>query len=208
MLLSLSQLKEKFNKPLPGLPSQLKMAPQTRALELQNAAEKILYATPSAVLILLFEDNNELQTLLIKRSEYAGIHSGQMAFPGGKKEPNDASFEATALREVHEEIGVSASEIELIGSLTDLYLPPSNFLVKVFVGYCSCIPHFTLNTNEVQAVVKVAVADLFDSKNRKTKEFYAGALNQKISAPYFQLQQYEVWGATAMILSELTHVLS
>ena len=207
MFLSADDIKQKFRQPLPGLSSHVKMAPATRSLELAAWKDKIQLAKKSAVLILLFPDNGQIKTVLIKRSEYEGVHSGQMAFPGGKREKTDRDFEATALRETAEEIGVQPHEIEIIAQLSDLFVPPSNFLIKVFVGLCDQKPDYVLDKKEVQAVVEVALSDLFDEQNRLEKEFFAGALNLKITAPYYKVNNVEIWGATAMIISELLDVL-
>lgn len=207
-MLSLSDLKDKFEKPLPGLPSQLKMAPASRVQELLFAQDAIAFAKQSAVLILLFPEGGELKTVLIKRSVYDGIHSGQMAFPGGKKELTDVDFEYTALREAGEEIGLQSDQVEMVGQLSDLFLPPSNFLIKVFVAYAAHQPAMHPNEAEVQSIVKVALADFTADKNRLAKDFYAGALKNQVHAPYYRVNDEEVWGATAMIISELMDVLN
>lgn len=208
MLLSFAELKEKFEKPLPGLPSQLKMAPASRVQELQFAQDAIAFAKQSAVLILIFPEGGELKTVLIKRSVYDGIHSGQMAFPGGKKELTDVDFESTALREAGEEIGLRSDQVEMVGQLSDLFLPPSNFLIQVFVAYAAQKPAMSPNEAEVQSIVNVALADLDTEANRMSKDFYAGALKNQVQAPYYFVNNEEVWGATAMIISELMDVLN
>jgi 8-oxo-dGTP pyrophosphatase MutT (NUDIX family) len=131
-----------------------------------------------------------------------------MAFPGGKKENADVNFEATALREANEEIGLQPENVEIIGQLTELFLPPSNFLIKVFVAYAAQKPALHPNEAEVQAIVEVSISDLSNKQNQQIKEFYAGALNRQLSAPYYKINNEEVWGATAMIISELLDVIN
>ena len=136
MNLSIDQLKSKFKQPLPGTASHLKLAPPNRAKEeLLEKQNYLLAARQSAVMVLLYPVDNQLRTAFIKRSEYDGIHSGQIAFPGGKKEKTDQNFEETALRETFEEVGIKSDEIELIGQLSDLFIPPSNFIVTQMVWW-------------------------------------------------------------------------
>jgi 8-oxo-dGTP pyrophosphatase MutT (NUDIX family) len=207
MLLSKSELINNFQKPLPGIDSHLKMAPKPRVSELLQTKDKIPTARQSAVMILLFPDNGQLKTVFIKRSEYDGIHSGQIAFPGGQYEESDDNFKTTALRETFEEIGVSSDKIEIIGQLTDLFIPPSNFVVKAFAGYCKQKPKYVSDKKEVQTVIEVAIDELADEQYKHEKEFISGQGESKIRAPYFHIQNIEIWGATAMIVSELLDIL-
>lgn len=208
MLLSKTELKQKFQQPLPGTASHLKMAPPNRAKELLEKENHLLTARQSAVMVLLFPSNNRLRAIYIKRSEYDGVHSGQIAFPGGKQEKTDTGFEATALRETFEEIGVTADKIEIIGQLSDLFIPPSNFIVKPFVGYCTHQPAYKLDPREIQSVVEIDLADFYSENRIFEKEFSSGTSGQTIKAPYFAINGIEIWGATAMITSELLDVLN
>jgi len=165
-------------------------------------------ARNSAVMVLLFPDNGKLKTVLIKRSEYDGVHSGQISFPGGKKEDIDISFEATALRETCEEIGIQPDRIEILGQLSDSYISPSNFLVKAFVGYIYQKPEYIPDKKEVQSVAEVNIDEFYDSRNKSEKEFYSTSRNIKIHAPCYLVNGIEIWGATAMILSELLDILN
>ena len=160
-----------------------------------------------SVLILIYQENNELLTLFIKRTEYKGVHSGQISFPGGKYEPADLIEERTALRETQEEIGINISEVEIIGKLSDLYIPPSNFLVSPFVGFISSKPSFRLNKKEVAGIIEVSLNTLLNkSENYETGNIKT-ANNASIQAPFYEIGGYQVWGATAMITSEFTEVL-
>lgn len=207
MKLSPDELKHKLQQPLPGRNSQLKMAPRHRVEELSSLTN-ISLARNSAVLILLFPENEKLKTVFIQRSIYEGIHSGQISFPGGKYEPTDKDFKETALRETREEIGVDPYTIEILAQLTDFYIPLSNFLVKVFVGYSSQQPVFIPDQKEVQSIFKVDIDDFYDSQNISEKEFYSTSRKTSLFAPCYLVNGMEIWGATAMMLSELLDVLN
>ena len=135
MHLSSDIIRQKLSQPLPGLSSHLKLAPPERAKEIAGYLANRQNAKQSAVMILLFNENNRTKVILIRRSFYVGIHAGQIAFPGGRYEETDPSIEHTALREIEEEIGIGADKIEVLGRLSDIYVPPSNFLISVFVGF-------------------------------------------------------------------------
>jgi 8-oxo-dGTP pyrophosphatase MutT (NUDIX family) len=207
MFLNIEQLKQRLQQPLPGVTSHLKMAPANRVQEFNNLSNIIPLAKNSAVLILLFPENGKLKTVFIQRSVYDGVHSGQISFPGGKVETTDKDFEATALRETFEEIGVQPEAIEIIGQLTDFYISPSNFLVKVFVGYTLQKPAFIPDKKEVQSILEVDIDDFYDSNNIAEKEFYSTSRKTAIFAPCYLVNGMEIWGATAMMLSELLDVL-
>jgi len=207
MQLTIEELKQKFLRPLPGALSHLKMSPSHRMEDFSGLNDMMPLAKRSAVLVLLFPDQGQLKTVFIKRSEYDGVHSGQISFPGGQFESTDRSFEATAIRETYEEIGVSSDKIQLVGQLTDFYIPPSNFLVKVFVGYSSQKPEYIPDKKEVQSVIEVNVDDLYDKNNITQMEFYSTSRKALVNAPTYIINGVEIWGATAMIVSELLDVL-
>jgi 8-oxo-dGTP pyrophosphatase MutT (NUDIX family) len=138
---------------------------------------------------------------------YDGVHSGQISFPGGKVETTDKDFEATALRETFEEIGVKPEAIEIIGQLTDFYISPSNFLVKVFAGYTLQKPAFIPDKKEVQSILEVDIDEFFDSNNIAEKEFYSTSRKTAVFAPCYLVNGLEIWGATAMMLSEMLDIL-
>jgi len=207
MNLNPDELKQKLQQPLPGINSHLKMAPRHRVEELSSLVSLVPLARNSAVLILIFPVNRKLKTVLIQRSVYEGVHSGQISFPGGKYEKSDKDFKATALRETFEEIGVEPEKIEIIAQLSDFYIPPSNFLVKVFVGYSSQKPVFTPDHKEVQSILEVDIDDFYDSRNIAEKEFYSTSGHTTINAPCYLVNGMAIWGATAMMLSELIDIL-
>lgn len=156
----------------------------------------------SAVLLLFYPENNKLNLIFIKRQDYEGVHSGQIAFPGGKFDIDDKTLKNTALRETNEEIGINVNDIEIFGELTEIYIPPSNYLVKPYIGYISYKPEFSLNEREVNLVFAIDINEINASSIIYEKEI---VLNNtlKIKAPYFNLNGHLVWGATSMILNEL-----
>jgi len=143
---------------------------------------------------------------LIQRPDYDGVHAKQMSFPGGKKDEEDESLKITALRETKEEIGIDPSKIEIIGSLTELYIIASNFNVLPTIGILRELPDFIADKHEVDEVIEVKLEDLMDDGKQKEKPLTI-LQGITINAPYFDLNDKVVWGATAMILSELKQIL-
>lgn len=187
--------------PLGGLDSQFKMAPELRKLFDQ---EKIKQRNPkeAAVLILFFPNEfNETMFLLTKRAKYNGVHSSQISFPGGKHEYADILMKITALRETNEEIGINKENVYLIKTLTKVYIPPSNFWVTPFLGYINYHPFYYKN-DEVENIIEVKLADLMDINNLSTININTSYADN-IDVPCFNLNNEIVWGATAMMLSEI-----
>jgi len=190
--------------PLGGLEAQFKLAPAIRK-KYSDAAIKANQPKKAAVLALFYPDiKNEIRFLLTLRASYNGTHSAQISFPGGKKDNGDINLEQTALRETFEEVGVSQTEIIVIRQITDAYIPPSNFLVTPFIGYTNQTPIFKAN-NEVETLIEVKLTDLLNNSNSITKNMSTSYM-QNIDVPCFKLNNYIVWGATAMILSEIKQV--
>lgn len=191
---------------LPGSEVQLKMSHAHRqmySLETLKARQ----AKESAVLILLYEKNNEVHLVLTKRKEYNGAHSGQISLPGGKKEATDTSLAHTALRETHEEIGIAAQAIAVLGALSYLYIPVSHFVVFPYVAVCHTAPQFTIDTYEVAKIIEVPLRELLDEQNIKSKTINLPQSNTPIETPAFHIQNEVIWGATAMILSEFIAII-
>lgn len=197
----IEQLKIRLQQPLPGEEAQYLMAPISR-LQNKFLSPEIYNPKKSAVLILLYPDNEHIKTVLIERPVYEGVHSGQVAFPGGKFEEMDIELKQTALRETFEEIGVSPENINIIGQLTDLYINPSNFLVSPFIGYVNEKPDFIKDPHEVQQIVTYNLFELNNDAIRSEKEItFSGGFTLK--TPYYDIEGLTVWGATAMMISEL-----
>lgn len=201
----LNLLENGMKHPLPGKEAQLSMSPNPVDLrrfdqELPDNHRK------GAVLILLYPFDGKAFFPLIKRPEYPGVHSGQIAFPGGKMEKEDSDEIETALREAWEEVGILPEQVELIGRMSDLFIPTSNFLVTPILGYSELVPDFVPEEREVARIIQTSVSTLYESGFRKQKilEF---SNNFRLDTPYFEIDEEMVWGATAMILSELLQIL-
>ncbi len=195
----------KLKEPLPGEEAQILMAHAYR--------RKLWPSSPDArnagVLILFFPQGGDWQIVFIERTSKnpKDVHGGQISFPGGKQEESDESLSACALREAEEEIGIDGSKVNLLGALTPLYIPVSNFLVHPFVGYLEEVPELTPQPQEVQDIVVLPFHHFFDDKYKKHMDMLFGSGMKMDDVPYFDGQGKVIWGATAMILSELLVIL-
>lgn len=199
-------LKVRLKGPLPGLEAQLRMAGLRRSIR-DGKLEIPPDVKRAAVLALFYPGDDGTATLVfIKRAEYPGVHSGQISFPGGAYEPGDHDLIATALRETAEEIGVGKKHIEVIGQLSDLYIPPSNFLVTPVVGYALRRPDFIPDPQEVSRILEISVNRLMDKNCILEKEIEVFPA-MKLKVPCYYINGNVIWGATAMILSELIGVI-
>jgi 8-oxo-dGTP pyrophosphatase MutT (NUDIX family) len=160
----------------------------------------------SSVLIVLFESEDKIHFPLIQRPMYTGVHSGQIGLPGGKVEEHDTDRIGTALRETEEEIGLKAGDIIVLGKLTELYVQASHINVMPVVGYLPYRPEYIPDPEEVSRVIEGRTDDLMSDKNRKVKELLIQD-RYKIIAPYFDIKNEIVWGATAMILNEFAAII-
>lgn len=195
------------NLPLPGSDSHHKMSPAFRKQWLES--KKIEAQNPKkAGVMALFYPNPEQITylLLILRKTYKGVHSNQIAFPGGKSEPEDKNLMDTALRETYEEVGVPTTSVEVLKELSEVYIPPSNFLVQPYLGVYPKPEVFHIQESEVEALVEVPLSEFLDHSNL-SEEKLSTSYAKDISVPAFKLNGYTVWGATAMMLSEIKELL-
>lgn len=201
----LSLLEQGLKLPLPGKDAHLRMAPNPIDMRRFDPVLPPDYRK-GAVLILFYPDSQKAFFPLIKRPVYPGIHSGQIAFPGGKMEPEDSDVIQTALREASEEVGIYPENVRIIGRLSDLFVPASNFLVSPILGFSDSRPDFVPEIREVSRIIPTALRELYlpDLRKRKILEF---GNNFQLDTPYFEVDQEMVWGATAMILSELIQLL-
>jgi 8-oxo-dGTP pyrophosphatase MutT (NUDIX family) len=189
---------------LPGIEAQLNMAPVSRLKELKNGNRKLV-PKKSAVLILFYPENGSTKLVMIKRATDDSVHSGQIAFPGGKFEVKDKELTTTALRETYEEVGINPELIKVIGNLSTLYIPPSNFDVHPFIAYTNEKPAMK-NNYEVAKIIEVDLEELIAPENliQKTIDHRFGKLH---NVPCFSVQNEIIWGASAMIISELLEVI-
>lgn len=198
----LSLIPKISNLPLPGKKAQFAMAPMDRVKELTTIDIEAMNPRQAAVMALFYEKNKQTHIVLILRKTYKGIHSNQVGFPGGKVEEEDNDLLDTALRETFEEVGVPKDDMMLIKELTNIYIPPSNFWVQSFMGYSTKPVNFVAQEDEVEAIIEVPLIELLDpsslGKHRITTSYATD-----IEVPTLQLQEQVVWGATAMMLSEI-----
>ena len=184
---------------LPGHDYLLKIAPPSRIKHLKTNLTPEDCKTAS-VLMLFYPDNeNDTRLVLMLRNKYNGVHSNQISLPGGKVDRLDKSLKDTALRETHEEIGLHKDDIDIVGELSSVYIPPSNFNVFPFVGYSSKTPKFVPDSKEVSLILSPKLDYIL---NMNIIESVVEVNNSTQKVPSFLIDNHILWGATAIMIHE------
>lgn len=191
---------------LPAKEAHFKMVPLSRIESLKNQNLNGFNPKTAAVMMLLYPKKGKTHLVLIVRNSYDGVHSAQIAFPGGKFEEEDENYEKTALRETQEEIGINQNDIKLIRPFSQLYIQASNFLVHPFLGFCKDEIVFIPDNNEVAQIIELPLSD-FLNDDLIVSATLSTSYAKNIEVPAFNIDGHIVWGATAMMLSELKEVL-
>ena len=202
----IEKIKARFINPLPGRVIQSKMAPLVPREFVPDPDARI-----ACVLALLYPKNNDWHIALIERMSSDNKndrHSGQISFPGGQYEDSDGLLARAALRETEEEIGVISKDITIIGQLSDMYIPVSNFLVHPFVGYMTYAPIFVPQLSEVKDILEIPIPKLLDPSTIQSTDIKISTGMILKDVPYYSLNEHIVWGATAMMLSEFLEVVN
>ena len=198
-----SYLQQRLQNDLPGILAHQEAAPY-RKVDYDSLNLKTV--RKSGVLILLYEKQAEPHIVLIERPIYKGTHSGQIALPGGKVEETDKDIVHTALREANEEVGVLMDDVEVVGQLSDVYIPVSNFLVSPVIGFVNYAPNFIAQEREVADIIELQLQKLINTQHLDTDNIKLSN-GLKLQVPVFQFNQKTIWGATALMLNELRWVL-
>jgi len=207
MLNFIHKLRERLHRPLPGENAQKKMISRQLSGSENNRFKVPEHHKKASVLALFYPKNNEWHLALMQRPESPYAHSRQVSFPGGGAEESDPDEAHTALRETEEEFGIPKTNIEILGRLTQVYIPVSNYLVHPFIGFLNEEPEFYPDSAEVEEIIEVPLSQLLDPSNRKRKEIEIHGGLKLQDVPYFHLSEKVIWGATAMMLGELTELM-
>lgn len=197
----LNRFTEILNSELPGEVAHKDMIPY-RPLTSEMMVDAEDYRE-SSVAILLYQENQEWKSVFIERPSYEGVHSGQIAFPGGKKDLTDTDLVETAIREMHEEIGFYDPNLELLGQLTKVYIPVSKFLVYPHVFLTHEQPIFTPDAYEVKDILPFSLFEILEESRLIQTTVQTGNGVRIKNVPAFQIQEKYVWGATCLIVNEL-----
>jgi len=191
---------------LPGMDSHIKMVPEARRAEIERFHQG-QDALRAAVLICFVNNSgSDRDIVLIRRNEYDGVHSGQISFPGGKYENGDTDMVHTALREAEEETNIMESDVEVIGEISPVFIPPSNFYVTPVIAWARKQPKLIPDPSEVSEILTISLDDLMNPANRQVRNI-AHREFKFIDVPCFYIQGNVIWGATAMMLMELLDIL-
>jgi 8-oxo-dGTP pyrophosphatase MutT (NUDIX family) len=205
---SLDTVRRALTKPLLGLLAQQAMMPPYR----QNLVPReIVNPKHGGVLILLYPKNGEWYFVLTRRTDHLETHKGQISLPGGGHEPHDVDYQATALREAREELNIELNHYEVLGQLSTIYVPPSNFYVYPTVAYIDHRPDFHPDPFEVAEVIEVSLTKMLDPQTRVVEEWTMPQYNGlKVMMPHYRVgaqNEHKVWGATAIMLAEFVAMI-
>jgi 8-oxo-dGTP pyrophosphatase MutT (NUDIX family) len=199
----IDEISKRLAGPLPGREAQYRMATLRRIEDINRLGGVPDHAKVACVLHLLHWEHGAWRTLLIQRTANPrDRHAGQISFPGGRHEEHDGTLQQVALRETEEEVGIPASSIRVIGRLTDLYIPVSNYLVHPFVGVLETPARFIAQPGEVDEIIRPPMRMFYDEDNRKRTDVPVAEGILLKDVPHFAVENRIVWGATAMILNE------
>jgi 8-oxo-dGTP pyrophosphatase MutT (NUDIX family) len=201
----IKKLKDRLARPLPGEKAQFLMAPASRKSP-GTYLKNIGTPRKSSVLIMLYFEDEKWKFPIIQRPQNTGIHSGQMALPGGRMEQSDQDRIATALRETREEIGILTGKIRILGTLTELHVAASQNTVLPVVAFNPSIPVYKPDQSEVESIHVVLLEEIMDDNHCLVTSIPVTE-NISIEAPYYDVDRKYVWGATAMILSEFLYIV-
>lgn len=201
----IDQIERKLSEEKPGMSAQGVMSPVESKLYLKPSDS----ASVASVMLLLVPVEGRWNVIYIKRADDnpTDKHAGQISLPGGKMEEIDESYEACAIRETYEEIGIAPEKIKVIGELSPLYVYVSNFQVYPYVGYLTSDTKLRIQESEVKEVIMIPLEDLREEKrvmNGSVKIFNGNTMD----VPYYDLYGNKLWGATAMITAEFLNIIS
>lgn len=203
-MLTRDNLKKAIDMGLPGADAQWEMASSDRHVKGFPRSPRA-DSKDAAVLIILYPSGGSINTVFIRRPGYAGVHGGQISFPGGKKESSDKSLEHTALRETLEETGIDPGNVVIAGRLTPLYIPVSNYYVTPFVGWSEKKPEFLPGKSEVDYIIEADISVFLDGSI--IKNGLSDIRGEKTEIRYFDYNGNIIWGATAMIFNEFLEII-
>jgi 8-oxo-dGTP pyrophosphatase MutT (NUDIX family) len=200
----LERIEKGLRMPLPGIPAQLRMAPDPRPPGHKAYFEVEGSSLKAGVLLLLYEREGQLCLLLTRRTQRVLQHPGQISFPGGEQHPGEF-IETTALRETEEELGLGLGGVRVLGKLTPLYIPSSNFCIYPTVAFLPGSPAFRPQPDEVAETIEVPVNHLAEPAHRRRETWTID--DRTVNAPFYEFQAFKIWGATAMVLAEFLALL-
>lgn len=203
----LESFRSRFPKELPGEKAWTEMSSRLRKEDFFPRTQD--YKDASVLICLIPKEDDKVYIPFIQRPKEKGPHSKQISLPGGRYDQNiDKEFHHTALREAEEEIGLPSEKIKILGKLTSLYIPVSNFLVHPYIGFLQKIPEFKIDKKEVDQLLLFSLEEFLNPENKKYQKLTIDKflIPVQIKVPTFSIQNKIIWGATAMIMNEFLYV--